>query len=112
MLGCRRSRQNTIQLLAWAPRSCAFANTGFNNRVNVTSCEGTNWYFNEHNTWGFAKEGDVVDKDDTCDHLDSGSNNLRLCWWTEGTGFRCGSYKYDYRSESDYERVIFQTGKK
>ena len=110
MLGCRRkSRQNTIQLLAWAPRSCAFANTGFNNRVNVTSCEGTNWYFNENKSWGFAKEGDVVYKAD-CDTLALTGNNLRLCWHTPGTGFRCGSDSAI--STHDYERVIFQTGKK
>ena len=110
MLGCRRkSRQNTIQLLAWAPRSCAFANTGFNNRVNVTSCEGTNLYFNENKSWGFAKEGDVVNKAD-CDTLALTGNNLRLCWHTRGAGFRCGSDSSIYTH--DYERVIFQTGKK
>ena len=110
MLGCRRkSRQNTIQLLAWAPRSCALANTG-TDRVKVTSCEGTNWYFNENKSWGFAKEGDDVDKN-TCDTSHSGHNNLRLCWHAPGTGYRCGS-ELGSNIHSDYERVIFQTGKK
>ena len=110
MLGCRRkSRQNTIQLLAWAPRSCALANTGTDS-VNVTSCEGTNLYFNENKSWGFAKEGDVVYKAD-CDTLALTGNNLRLCWHAPGTGYRCGS-ELGSNINSDYERVIFQTGKK
>ena len=111
MIGCRRkSSPNIILTLAWASRSCVFYDTG-TNRHEVSSCVGTDWYFNRHYSWGFAKEGDKVYRRQ-CDEKTSGCNDCRLCWHTMGGngGYRCGTTK-DLNNNSNYERVIFQTGK-
>lgn len=111
MIGCRRkSSPNIILTLAWASRSCVFYDTG-TNKHEVSSCVGTDWYFNRHYSWGFAKEGDEVYRRQ-CDEKTSGCNDCRLCWHTMGGngGYRCGTTK-DLNNNSNYERVIFQTGK-
>ena len=113
LVGCRYTNSpNNIRTLAWAPRNCVFTPTG-PNRHNTTTCEGTDWYFNQvqqgsNMSMGFAKEGDGVYKHN-CDTLTSGCNECRLCWHlaSAGSGYRCGS---DRGARSNYERVIFQTG--
>ena len=113
MLGCRRkSSPNTILTLAWASRSCVFYDAG-RNRSEVRSCEGTDWYFSNSYSWGFAKQGDSVFRG-TCDSRTTECNDCRLCWHTQGTpGYRCGSAMgLNNPFSSFYERVIFQTGKK
>ena len=113
LVGCRLTNSNNIRTLAWAPRNCVFSSTG-PNRHNTTTCEGTEWYFNTENSspghvsWGFAKEGDKVNKNN-CDFLKTGCNECRLCWnLLTFSGYRCGSVT---SAGSNYERVIFQTGK-
>ena len=116
LVGCRYTNSpNNIRTLAWAHRNCVFAPTG-SNYHNTTTCEGTDWYFNQvqQGQWdsnmsmGFAKEGDGVYKHN-CDTLTSGCNECRLCWHlcSGCNGYRCGS---DKNIGNNYERVIFQTG--
>jgi len=108
MLGCRRkSSPNTILTLAWASRTCVFYETGSTNKVR--SCEGTDWYLSNNKSWGFAKQGDGVDRHQ-CDAKSSGCNDCRLCWHNSGIsgGWRCGSTTW-LNKDSTYERVIFET---
>jgi len=105
MMGCRVTNSNTIRLLAWAPRSCVFTTSTGSSGSATTTCQGTEWYFNNNYSWGFAKEGDSVQKS-TCDYLTTGCNECRLCWHTKYyKGYRCGSTTYP---GGEYERLIFQ----
>ena len=107
--------------MAWAPRNCVFTLTGPNPH-NTTTCEGTDWYFNHgtgatYSHWGFAKEGDGVEKV-TCDELTTGCDECRLCWQINTYyGIRCGSDQLWLEDDekrqklnAKYERVIFQSG--
>ena len=106
MLACRKENFASIQLLAWAPRSCVFTNTTGTSGSVTTNCQGTEWYFSKSYSWGFAAGGDTVSKS-SCDKASSGSPNKRLCFHTDGsTGYRCGNTG----SSSSYELLIFQRG--
>ena len=112
MLGCRDSgTPSTVIALAWASRTCVFADTGYDDKYTTTSCEGTEWYFNDRWSMGFARQGDSVFKN-SCDYEPSGCNDCRMCWHTSrwhggGRGYRCGSAG---TSTSNKEYLIFHTG--
>ena len=112
LLGCRLvNSPNTIITLAWAPRDCVFTKTTGTRGSATTTCEGTEWYYNNAYSWGFAKAGDGVNKA-TCDTATSGCNDCRLCLHTQGSGgWRCGSTT-ELHDDNSYEKVIFQKGKK
>ena len=109
MLGCRsKSHPNTILTLAWASRDCVFYDTG-RSSSSLKSCEGTDWYFSNSYSWGFAKQGDGVSRG-SCDTRTNGCNECRLCWHTPSNGYRCGSNRA-LNGASSHEKVIFQMGK-
>ena len=105
MLGCRDSgNPGTVITLAWASRTCVFADTGYNNYHVTTTCEGTEWYFNDRWSMGFARQGDGVHKN-SCDTKSGGCMDCRMCWHTHNTGYTCGTAGSDNK-----EYLIFQTG--
>ena len=106
MLACRIENLTSIQLLAWAPRSCVFTNTTGTFGSNTTNCQGTEWYFDKSYSWGFAAGGDTVRKS-SCDTDDTGSQNKRLCIHTWSTGHRCGE---GFSSGGSFDLLIFQRG--
>ena len=107
------STPNTILTLAWASRDCVFTSTTGTSGSATTTCEGTDWYYNDNYSWGFAKAGDGVNIG-SCDIATNGCDNCRLCWHTLHAGsitggYRCGSVK-GLNADTNYERVIFQSG--
>jgi len=87
MLACRQSGSDTITLAAHTVREDAFLNS------RGIQSNGSVWYYDEVDSWGFALGGDLV----SLNSCDTGSTNpdMRLCFHTGGglitTGYRCGS---------------------
>ncbi|MDD5274750.1 MAG: hypothetical protein PHR16_01555 [Methylovulum sp.] len=108
MLACRPTGSATLQLLAQAPRADVLFDTGSSNTPH--DANGTGWYYNTAWSWGFAKQGDTIDRN-FCDIDNSSNSNLRLCWETDAgatlTGFRCGADDSLGLSNA-FERIIYQ----
>ena len=94
MLACRQTDSQTIKLLAWAPRADVFFDVGRTKRPSHIA-QGSNWYFSDTYSWGFAKEGSNV-KRRSCD-MAKRDKDMRLCWHTNGNmgGWQCGSTTTD-----------------
>jgi hypothetical protein len=105
---------STLTVLAAAPRSDVIFETGQSNTPH--NANGTGWYFTHGWSWGFAKEGDPINRDE-CDvaaDQDPGPNpDLRLCWHTFGPdgglsgGYRAGAV-VDLNDSTDYTRYVYQ----
>ena len=117
MMACRMTGAAQLQVLAWAPRADVFFDVGNAFNSNVThSANGSAWYFGNSSSWGFAKDGDPVNRG-TCDtrasSLDAtgGNGNLRLCWHTLNDklngGWRCGTAD-TLNASVLYERLVYQ----
>jgi hypothetical protein len=107
MMACRPTGSATLQLLAWAPRTDVFFDTGTGNVTH--NANGTGWYFNNAWSWGFVREGDAVSRN-SCDTNGTGTVAQRLCWHTGGgninSGYRCGNNFLN--GSTAYERVVYQ----
>ncbi len=103
MLAARPTGSDTLSLLAAAPREDVLFDTGTGNTTH--DANGTAWYFNAHWSWGFANEGDAVQRGE----CDVASGPLRLCWHTVNSagGYRIGD---TYSFGTDYERLVYQAG--
>lgn len=113
MMACRTKGSGTLQIAAYAPRADVLFDTGTGNTPH--NANGVGWYFNSNESWGFAPEGDAIERF-TCDTQDSSIGNggvhgdQRLCWHTNtgriDGGWRCG--KNDQLNSSfEYERLLF-----
>lgn len=107
MLACKEVGSEVYKLLAAAPRADATFDTG-NNATTTHAANGTEWYFNDSRSWGFAKGGDAVSKT-TCDTGVPANPELRLCFHTSGGnisgGWRCGATEV-LNNQAGWERVI------
>jgi hypothetical protein len=120
MLACRAKGSSILQLAAYAPQADVLFDTGNSTSAPMThnnphNANGVGWYFNSNESWGFAPQGDAIQRF-TCDTQDSSIGNggvdgdQRLCWHTNtgriDGGWRCG--KNDQLNSSfDYERLLF-----
>lgn len=116
MLASRPTGSTTFELLAAAPRADVIFDV--ETAPNTTHiANGSNWYFDQNWSWGFAKGTDPVDRD-SCDVLASSINptgangNLRLCWHTTSNmlavGWRSGTHEINSASDTSYQRFIFE----
>ena len=109
MLACKPVADANLTLLAAAPRDDVLFDT-FSNVTRFSN--GSQWYFNDGYSWGFANGGDTVNRS-TCDFDDGSQTNtdLRMCMHTgNGTiqsGYRCGNNSLN--SNADWERVFYTT---
>jgi hypothetical protein len=103
-------------VLAAAPRADVIFDTGMTSNT-PHDANGSGWYFNGDSSWGFAKQGDPIERDScdiVADHDDpSGPNgDLRLCWHTMSGaldgGFRAGTVDFLNSEPSGYTRYIYQ----
>jgi uncharacterized repeat protein (TIGR01451 family) len=118
MMASRPTGSTTFELLAAAPRADVIFDVG-NTRNSTHVANGTNWYFDQNWSWGFAKGTDPVDRN-SCDVLASSLNpsgangNLRLCWHTNANtvavGWRSGIHEITSSSDTSYQRFIFEAG--
>jgi cysteine-rich repeat protein len=104
MLACRPIGSPDFALLAHAPREAVLTDTGTTN--TPTNANGSAWYFNDSFSWGFAKEGDLLQRN-SCDTGDVNPEQ-RLCWHTSAgstdTGYRCGNNNLN--GDATWERVV------
>jgi hypothetical protein len=109
LLACRRVGDPNFVLLAAAPRDDVLFDTGYDDVATTHTANGSEWYFNDSYSWGFAAQGDEVGKI-SCDTYDFGANDKRLCWHAEEAaisgGYRCGATK-DMNLRKTWERVIY-----
>lgn len=105
MLACRATGSSVLQVVAHAPREDVFFDTGTGNVTHPAN--GTDWYFNENYSMGFAHQGDGVSRNQ-CDVATGAFPEERLCWHTLSTfrrGFRCGTDTF-LNNSSAFERVM------
>jgi hypothetical protein len=108
LLACRPVGEPNFTLLAAAPRDDVIFDTGMDTTTTHTA-NGSEWYFNDSLSWGFAAEGQTVNKN-SCDVGSPDPQDKRLCWHTDGggattrEGFRCGA---NTGANSTSERVIY-----
>ena len=98
----------TLTVLAAAPRADVIFDTGTSNDPH--DANGSGWYFNSNWSWGFAKQGDPIQRTN-CDVLVSPNPDLRLCWHTDSglldNGYRAGA-TLGLNQSVDYTRYVYQ----
>ena len=106
MMACRATGANTLDVVAWAPRTDVLFDTGTSNTPHNANNVG--WYYNNAWSWGFAPQGDAINRF-VCDNVTVTDNNLRLCWHTGqmGGGYRCGTNRALNNSVA-FERIVYQ----
>lgn len=105
MLAARRTGSDVFEVLAAALWDDVLTDTGAGNNGVTHTANGSEWYYAEEWSWGFAGLGDTVNKS-SCD-TNGGSERDRLCWHTIDWvgGWRAGSYTY-LNSSTAWEKVI------
>lgn len=114
LLACRPTGSTTLSVVAHAPRADVLFDTGTGNTPH--NANGVGWYFNGSYSWGFAPQGDAINRG-SCDTLASSfggpgpHGDQRLCWHTGSgnidRGWRCGT-TIELNGSTAFERVIFQ----
>ena len=109
MLACRPVGSATFTLLAQAPRADVFTDTGTGNTPH--NANGVGWYYNDDWSWGFAPQGEPLDRD-TCDWNSVSVPELRMCIHTDAgatdAGYRCGDNNLN--GNSAWERLVLESG--
>ena len=89
LLGCKPVGNAALTLAANAPRADVLFECGAD-LACVHPANGAGWYYSDSYSWGFAPEGEGVERI-SCD-VTAGA--LRMCWHTNGqvvdSGYRCG----------------------
>lgn len=113
MLAGRVTGSDTLLLLAQAARADVIFETGTGSN-STHNANGSDWYFNDSYSWGFAPEGVGVLRT-SCDASGIFDGNIagadqRLCWHTGGGaldgGWRVGSNAF-LNGSQDFERLAF-----
>lgn len=113
MLAARQTGSDTLLLLAQAPKVDVMFDVGPGSGA-VHEANGTNWYYDENSSWGFARADQAVARS-SCDasgvfNNDTANQEYRLCWHTGGGaldgGWRAGSAT-SLNDSSAYERLVF-----
>ena len=99
---------STLTVLAAARRADVIFDTGAGNDPH--DANGSGWYYNGSLSWGFAKQGDPIQRT-KCDFLETPNPELRLCWHTTANqlagGWRAGAVT-DLNESDAYTRYIYQ----
>jgi hypothetical protein len=101
---------SVFDVIATAPRADVLFDTGTSNTPH--NANGSGWYFNTNYSWGFAKQGDAINRSE-CD-TNSTDGAYRLCWHTGldypfnriDPGWRSGT-NTDLNDSTTYRRAIF-----
>ena len=106
MLGCRVIGADTLNVLGWSPRTDVTFATGTGNTPHISN--GIGWYFDAAWSWGFAMQGDTINRN-SCD-IELAHPESRICLHTStGSvvgGWRCGA---STGLSGTYERVWYQS---
>ena len=95
-----------FDVLAAGPRADVIFDTGESNTPH--NANGAGWYYNSSYSWGFALEGDPIERN-SCD-IQGVNGHLRLCWHTYGGnisgGWRSGN-NTSLNNSTSFERFIY-----
>lgn len=108
-MACRATSANTLDVLAWAPRSDVLFDTGASSTsTTLHNANNVGWYYNSAWSWGFAPQGDTINRF-VCDGVTNVDSGLRLCWQTgQGVGgYRCGANR-SLNNSIVFERLVYQ----
>ena len=98
-----------LTVLAAAPRVDVLTDTT-NDETTTHNANGSEWYFNDDWSWGYALAGDIVEKNN-CDVEDT-NGEFRLCFHVDGQaldgGYRAGTNK-GLNGSADWTRYIYQS---
>jgi len=113
MMACTND-DNTLQVLAQAPKSDVMFDTGTGNVGRQSN--GTTWYFNGSWSWGFAPGGATLNRN-SCDAGDDPTFSVtpdpgRMCIHTSGNattwGWRCGTVNGNTNgSIANFRRIFY-----
>ncbi len=103
MYAAMATGSSTFDLLAWAPLADVTFNTGAANNGVTHVANGTEWYYADNYSVGFAGLGEAVLKN----QCDENAGADRLCWHTVNGagGYRDGNIT-GLNASSDYTKVI------
>lgn len=111
MLACRPvdSIGGFFTLAAYAPRGDVTFSTGGDTSINTThTANGSEWYFDNSWSWGFAPQGEPVENDQ-CDVRHT-REDYRMCLHTVAGyitgGLRCGAASTPLNFSTTWERVV------
>ena len=99
---------SVFDVIAAAPRADVLFDTGTGDVPH--NANGSGWYFNAHWSWGFAKQGDAIQRDE-CD-VNATNGAYRLCWHVGldsdniEPGWRSGN-NIELNGSTAYRRAIF-----
>jgi hypothetical protein len=106
LLACRPTASPNYTLVAMAPRLDVTFDCGSNPGC-VHDSNGVGWYFNDSYSWGFAPQGEPVQRS-SCD-TNNTQGDLRMCWHTGfasmNSGYRCGNNVLN--GDPSWERAVF-----
>ena len=113
MFACRKTNTTTLVVAANAPRQDVLYLTGPGNTPH--NANGVGWYFDPSSSFGFAPEGDPIDRT-PCDFL-SGDNRICVHGFNATInhtvipyvyfGYRCGNFTRT--AANSFERVFYET---
>lgn len=105
MLAARRTESDVFEVLAAALWDDVLFDTGTGDLTTTHTANGSEWYYADLWSWGFAGLDDTVDKFQ-CD-TNGPTERDRLCWHTFDWvgGYRAGTNLW-LNSSTDWEKVI------
>jgi hypothetical protein len=108
LMACRSPQNDTLRLLAWAPREDVLFDLGSDDPFALHASNGVAWYFQPRVSWGFAADDGAGVYHQGCDWLDA-SYRSRMSLWMSDVGSvgscRCGSASYD--ADGRFEALWF-----
>lgn len=105
MLAGRQTGSSTLLLLAQAPYADVTFNTGAADNGITHNANGSEWYYSDLWSWGYAEAGAAVRKFE----CDTNAGPLRMCLHTLANnvgGFRIGD-NIGLNNSVDFEKLIF-----
>lgn len=105
MLAGRQTGDDTLLLLAQAPYADVTFNTGAADNGITHNANGSEWYYSDLWSWGYAEAGAAVRKFE----CDTNAGPLRMCLHTLASGvggFRIGD-NTGLNNSVDFEKLIF-----
>lgn len=103
MLAGRQTGSANLLVLAQTTTVAALTNTGAANNGVTTTSDGSEWYYADRWSWGFAELGGSVSKDE----CDTNSGAARICIHTFDFvgGYRIGNISTN--DSQAYEKLVF-----
>lgn len=105
MLAGRQTGDDTLLLLAQAPYADVTFNTGAADNGITHNANGSEWYYSDLWSWGYAEAGAAVRKFE----CDTNAGPMRMCLHTLASGvggFRIGD-NIGLNNSVDFEKLIF-----